>query len=168
VILDWGTSRLVRKGGLLETRCGDAQFMAPEVVSGNKYSGFVADVWSAGVILYHLLTGTLPFADPSIHEVFNKVQLGIYTIPNELSKGIQDLLSQMLCLDTRIRITAKEIKKHCWVNNGQATLRQYPEIEQRMSNTRPANEPEDEIVRFLTHLGWGSSSEVRSALSSPE
>lgn len=55
-IADFGMASIVRPTDLQETSCGSPHFAAPEVIEGVKYDGRVADVWSAGVILYALLT----------------------------------------------------------------------------------------------------------------
>ncbi|KAI1291902.1 Maternal embryonic leucine zipper kinase [Halotydeus destructor] len=45
----------------LETCCGSPAYAAPELIAGHKYSGPAVDVWSAGILLYALLVGQLPF-----------------------------------------------------------------------------------------------------------
>lgn len=45
---------------MLTTNCGTPVYMAPEIWAGNAYDNKV-DVWSLGVVMYYLLSGTHPF-----------------------------------------------------------------------------------------------------------
>lgn len=61
-ISDFGLSRFIDPlSPLLETRCGSEEYAAPELIIGKRYDGRKTDVWAMGVVLYALLSGSLPF-----------------------------------------------------------------------------------------------------------
>jgi 5'-AMP-activated protein kinase catalytic alpha subunit len=113
-IADFGLSNMMKDGELLKTSCGSPNYAAPEVVSGELYAGQEVDIWSCGVILYALLTGTLPFDDDNVQVLFKKIRSGIFPIPDYLNPSVVDLLQKMLTVDPVRRATIKEIREHEW------------------------------------------------------
>lgn len=99
----------------LSTCCGSVTYAAPEVISGAIYSGTAVDVWSAGVMLYALLVGQLPFNDNSIPKLYQKIQNGVKTLPSFLSAEASDLIRRMLIVDPKQRITVREVLQHAWL-----------------------------------------------------
>lgn len=53
-------AELIGFSGITFGQFGDIRFRAPEVCLGKHYD-FKADIWSFGIILFHLLTGKLPY-----------------------------------------------------------------------------------------------------------
>ena len=129
-IADFGMAALETEDKLLETSCGSPHYAAPEIVSGIPYHGFASDVWSCGVILFALLTGRLPFdeEDGNIRNLLLKVQSGQFEMPDtdEISNEAQDLISKILVVDPRKRISARDILKH-------PLLQKYPSIKDSKS-----------------------------------
>jgi len=113
-IADFGLSNMMKDGEFLRTSCGSPNYAAPEVVSGELYAGPEVDIWSCGVILYALLTGTLPFDDESVQFLFKKIRAGVYTTPDYLSRSVANLIEKMLTVDPLKRATIKEIREHDW------------------------------------------------------
>lgn len=73
-LTDFGLSRFIDPNAPhLETRCGSEEYAAPELIIGKRYDGRQTDVWAMGVVLYALLSGSLPFlssgegSNPSIN-----------------------------------------------------------------------------------------------------
>uniref|UniRef100_A0A1I8F3Q6 Non-specific serine/threonine protein kinase n=1 Tax=Macrostomum lignano TaxID=282301 RepID=A0A1I8F3Q6_9PLAT len=80
-IADFGLSNIMADGELLRTSCGSPNYAAPEVISGKLYVGPEVDIWSAGVILYALLCGSLPFDDEHVPTLFSKIRSGQFLVP---------------------------------------------------------------------------------------
>lgn len=61
--MDFGLSNTYKPNELLKTACGSPCYAAPEMIQGLKYSGYLIDIWSCGIVLYAMLCGFLPFED---------------------------------------------------------------------------------------------------------
>ena len=93
---------------------GTPCFIAPEVLT-SQY-GKECDVWSLGVSLYYMLAGQLPFKSTQINELYGQIQSGKYDeMPDNVTSEAQDLISKMLTVDPKKRITIKEALKHPWI-----------------------------------------------------
>jgi serine/threonine protein kinase len=84
------------------------------VAKGESYVGMASDVWSVGIILYAMVTATLPFDGPKPEAVLKNIVRGDFAVPLHLPKELQDLLRLMLTLDPKERITIQQIKQHPW------------------------------------------------------
>ncbi|XP_063683004.1 serine/threonine-protein kinase PLK4-like isoform X2 [Bolinopsis microptera] len=96
------------------TMCGTPNFMSPETLN-NAGRGFMADCWALGVVLFHLLTGELPFEDTGVNEILRRVKSGKFHIPNSVSVDARSLIGLLLQADPRNRVSAQEILKHSFM-----------------------------------------------------
>lgn len=115
-LVDFGMAALQPTGKKLTTPCGSPHYAAPEVIKTTSYDGAKADVWSCGVILYVLLTGTPPFnysgEDRHLKNLFQDIAAAKYVLPDTLSMEAQDLIKRILIPDPKRRISLDEIWTH--------------------------------------------------------
>ena len=115
-LIDFGLSNYAENGEFLQSSCGSPCYASPEMLSGKPYSGLETDIWSAGIVLYSMLVGGLPFDDVELKSLYKQIKEGKFYIPSTLSLEAIDLLKQILRVDPRKRITFKELKEHRWFN----------------------------------------------------
>lgn len=73
-IIDFGLSNRMADGKSLKTNCGSPNYAAPEVVGERLYEGTTVDVWSCGVILFAMLTESLPFEAETASLLYRKIE----------------------------------------------------------------------------------------------
>ncbi|XP_062006217.1 calcium-dependent protein kinase 20-like [Rosa rugosa] len=115
--IDFGLSVFFRPGETFTDVVGSPYYVAPEVLRKNY--GQACDVWSAGVIIYILLSGVPPFWDETEQGIFEQVLKGELDFISEpwpsISESAKDLVRRMLMRDPKKRITAHEVLRHPWV-----------------------------------------------------
>ncbi|EAT44694.1 AAEL003953-PA [Aedes aegypti] len=117
-IADFGFSNQFTPGSKLDTFCGSPPYAAPELFQGRKYDGPEVDVWSLGVILYTLVSGSLPFDGATLRELRERVLRGKYRIPFYMSTDCENLLKKFLVLNPAKRASLESIMKDKWMNMG--------------------------------------------------
>ena len=116
-ICDFGVGKQVREGEILTDQCGTPAYIAPEILENKGYEGPPVDVWSSGVVLYSMLSGTVPFKSNNLHDLQNTIMTGNFTEINDISKEANDLLHKLLNVNPKKRITIDEALNHPWFNN---------------------------------------------------
>nr|CAD7593174.1 unnamed protein product [Timema genevievae] len=150
-IADFGFSNEFTPGNKLDTFCGSPPYAAPELFQGKKYDGPEVDVWSLGVILYTLVSGSLPFDGSTLRELRERVLRGKYRIPFYMSTDCENLLKKFLVLNPAKRASLENIMKDKWMNMG------YEEEE-----LKPYLEPEPDYkdlkrIEALVNMGYNRS-----------
>ena len=113
VIGDFGLSNLWSPGGVLKTRCGSAEYAAPELLDRKQIYGPAIDIWSSGVVLYAMVTGELPFTTftGNVTKLFDQISLGLCQDHHKklhsvsASTEVKILLHRILKVDVSKRIT---------------------------------------------------------------
>ncbi|KAG0477096.1 hypothetical protein HPP92_013937 [Vanilla planifolia] len=115
--IDFGLSVFFQPGEIFHDVVGSPYYVAPEVL--RKRYGPEIDVWSAGVIIYILLSGVPPFWAETEEGIFDEVLHGELDFESDpwpsISDGAKDLVKRMLVRDPRRRLKAHEVLCHPWV-----------------------------------------------------
>ncbi|KAL2547498.1 phosphoenolpyruvate carboxylase-related kinase 1 [Forsythia ovata] len=118
-LADFGLATYIKPGQALHGTVGSPFYIAPEVLAGDYNQA--ADVWSAGVILYILLSGMPPFWGKTKSKIFDAVRaadLHFHSdIWDHISVSAKDLISGMLHVDPSKRVTAAQVLAHSWTKD---------------------------------------------------
>uniref|UniRef100_A0A8B9JUE3 non-specific serine/threonine protein kinase n=1 Tax=Astyanax mexicanus TaxID=7994 RepID=A0A8B9JUE3_ASTMX len=157
-IADFGFSNEFTLGNKLDTFCGSPPYAAPELFQGKKYDGPEVDIWSLGVILYTLVSGSLPFDGQNLKELRERVLRGKYRVPFYMSTDCEGILRRFLVLNPTKRCTLEQIMKDKWMNVGH----EGDELKPHVEPVENYNDPD----RIDVMIGMGySREEIREALT---
>jgi calcium-dependent protein kinase len=121
--IDFGLSVFFKPGQIFSDVVGSPYYVAPEVLC--KHYGPEADVWTAGVIVYILLSGVPPFWAETQQGIFDAVLKGSIDFESDpwptISDSAKDLIRKMLRSPPVDRLTAHQVLCHPWIiENGVA------------------------------------------------
>ncbi|CAN8069132.1 unnamed protein product, partial [Agarophyton chilense] len=110
---------------VLTTMVGIPPYMAIEICRRKKY-GPLADVWSAGVVLYEMLSGEVPFQGRTDSEMFQNIKKGHVSFDSaawkKVSAEAKALIRQMLQEDAYKRVSALAALQHSWFTGGGGSM----------------------------------------------
>jgi calcium-dependent protein kinase len=136
-LIDFGLSRTFNAGDRFATKIGTPYYVAPQVLTGSYNE--LCDVWSAGVLVYLMLSGTLPFDGDTDKEVLRCVKSGRYSYDESwacVSRGAKDLINRMLTYNPELRFSARQAFEHAWVVHRAPGAKSVPLDTGRVDNLR--------------------------------
>ncbi|CAN6709636.1 unnamed protein product [Malus baccata var. baccata] len=131
-LADFGLATYIKPGQSLHGLVGSPFYIAPEVLAGSYNQA--ADVWSAGVVLYILLSGMPPFWGKTKSRIFDAVRTADLRFPSDpwdrITGSAKDLIRAMLCKDPSQRLTAQQVLDHPWMRVNEP----YPKLPNQCEN----------------------------------
>ena len=113
-LADFGFGTWRADGQLMKTFCGSTCYVAPEIIKHVEYDGHAADIWSLGVVLFAMLTRSLPFDDDNVARLAQKIETATFKFPADISEDAADLLCRMLQPNPLKRLSLKDVLEHPW------------------------------------------------------
>lgn len=130
-VADFGWSVVMRDGSRRFTLCGTVEYLPPEVASDGEY-GFGFDMWTVGVLMFEMLVGHSPFANPAAGPpeqaaIIAAICAGAFTMPPSLSPAAADLLSRLLVREAD-RASPAAVLAHPWTVSHVGAPAPHPEV----------------------------------------
>uniref|UniRef100_A0A8C5QWQ1 Serine/threonine kinase 33 n=1 Tax=Leptobrachium leishanense TaxID=445787 RepID=A0A8C5QWQ1_9ANUR len=151
-VTDFGLAE--QRGGvgsenMLQATCGTPMYMAPEVINDHYYTQ-QCDVWSAGVIMYMLLSGEPPFKAKSEEKLFEQIRKGEMNFSADVwqsvSEAARDVLQRLLNVDPAHRMTARELLDHPWLKGETRVLQRLLNVLEMMREWKDEDSEEVQPV----------------------
>jgi len=175
-ITDFGLSKVFAPDAnprMVTNYVGTKGYQAPELLLNLPYS-FAADIFSAGVVLFILLTGYPPFEQAQKSDRwFRPLAKGEYdkfwelhaSCPISNDPEAKDLLQNMLAYNPKHRMSVADIKRHPWFNGKylegkdlvRALRNRYRQMEQkRRKDAKKLKDLQNSITRSVEIEGLDS------------
>ena len=114
-ITGFEVSTFYNKGSLLSSPVGTLLFAPPEMILSQKYKGELNDIWDAGIVLYAMVCGNLPFSQENQDVNINHIIEGFYDIPKDISINCGEIIKACLECNPEKRITFNKLKDLKWI-----------------------------------------------------
>ena len=148
-IADFGLCGYLSENHLMKSFVGSPCYCAPECLLRKQYNGRLSDIWSLGVILYFMVTGTHPWTINTPSIMTRQIIKGNYKIPNYVSPACRSLIMKMMRVNPLDRITLDHILKDPWVES--AEVKGFEALDVEIPESMPISIEEISNESPLTH-----------------
>ncbi|XP_077571809.1 serine/threonine-protein kinase NIM1-like [Stigmatopora nigra] len=114
---DFGFSTLSRRDETLNTFCGSPPYAAPELFRDENYVGVFVDIWALGVMLFFMVTGTMPFRADTVAKLKKCILEGAFTMPTWLPDTCQKLIRAILQPLPTDRCSVEQVMSSDWLHH---------------------------------------------------
>jgi len=172
-VVDFGTAKMFDRNVSEKRRIGSSYYMAPEVLL-KSYSE-KCDIWSVGVILYILLSKCPPFNGKNDNEIYKNIKIGEYDMTktpwNKISKQAKSLISKLLEMNVKERLSAEQALKHDWFNKTKTkellfdtAKKNIKSILSTLSTYKPKYKLQEVAIAFIVH-NVSQTNEIKKVFS---
>ena len=133
-LTDFGlTKTKFHHGQLTNDFRGSLIYCAPEIIENKAYDPYKSQIWSFGVTVFFLATGSIPFKGTSIHEIKTAIATGSFKLPIHLPSVVKQVILRCLRIEPQTRTSFAELKQlidaHiCGLSNSNITILNSPII----------------------------------------
>jgi tRNA A-37 threonylcarbamoyl transferase component Bud32 len=111
-IADFGLAKTFdEKVESVSTVVGSPAYISPEIICHENLTK-AADIYSLGIVMHELLTGTIPFPDLQMDKLFSSIGSGKFNFSDEIGKEAKDLIKKLVQRKPEKRPRIEEIKNH--------------------------------------------------------
>ncbi|XP_028319324.1 serine/threonine-protein kinase NIM1 [Gouania willdenowi] len=155
-VADFGFStQLSNRNMMLDTFCGSPPYAAPELFRDESYAGPLVDVWAMGVLLFFMVTGSMPFRAETMGKLRRCIMGGAYSVPPWVPGPCQRLIRGILKVAPNERYAMDQMLGCDWLLPVEFPWSLLPpEPMQRLQSLMDLKQEDEEVLRSLEQLGF--------------